>query len=159
MKSSSIRNAIPSASNLRSTLKTKARARRAQLADVAQATSAGVVPRNDLLPNLTLVDWPPDQLKLPARNVRKVGPAHRQEIVNSIKAFGFCHPPLIDAAGSVLDGVARVQAAKSLGLTTIDVYRSGISSLRSAVSSGSRSIGWVRRGNGIWLSSEPNSPS
>ena len=43
-------------------------------------------------------------------------PAHVREIANAITALGFCAPVLIDQDGRVLDGWARIEAARQTGL-------------------------------------------
>ena len=103
---------------LRSALNNKNRARRADLSAIADVSSDHAA-RNDLLPKLDFVERSPQQLILPTRNVRKIEPAHLVEVINSIRTFGFCDPPLIDVGNRVLDGVIRVEAAKRLGLSII----------------------------------------
>jgi ParB-like chromosome segregation protein Spo0J len=51
-----------------------------------------------------------------AREVRKLDPAHVNEVAASIGALGFCVPVLIGEDNRVLDGGARIQAARLLGL-------------------------------------------
>ena len=51
-----------------------------------------------------------------AREVRKLDPAHVREVANSISALGFCVPIVVGKDDLVLDGAARVQAARLLGL-------------------------------------------
>jgi len=109
---------------LRSALNNKSRARRADLSAIADVSSDRTA-RNDLLPQLDLVERSPQQLILPARNVRKIEPAHLLEVINSIRTFGFCDPPLIDDDNRVLDGVIRVEAAKRLGLSSIRCIQAG----------------------------------
>ena len=53
---------------------------------------------------------------MPARAVRKLDPAHIDEVAGSISALGFCVPILIGKDNHVLDGSARIQAARLLGL-------------------------------------------
>src|SRR5450759_645601 len=79
--------------------------------------------RNDLTPKLHLVDRTPGDLVIPARNVRKIDPAHLREVANAIAALGYCVPVLIDEHNNVLDGVVRVAAAKQLGLASIPCVR------------------------------------
>src|SRR5215204_3883567 len=96
-------------------LRTKNQRRRAALA-TSHAAASAVRPRNDLLPKLQLVDRNIDDLSAPARNVRTADPAHVREITNAIAALGFNVPVLIDQDGRVLDGWARVEAARQIGL-------------------------------------------
>lgn len=72
--------------------------------------------RNNLLPDLKLAEWSTDRLLPPARNARPADPAHVREIANSILTLGFSVPVLIDQDGRVLDGWARVEAARQTGL-------------------------------------------
>jgi hypothetical protein len=72
--------------------------------------------RNDPLPALHLVRLPIDDLRMPARAVRKLDPAHIDEVAGSISALGFCVPVLIGKDNHILDGGARIQAARLLGL-------------------------------------------
>jgi hypothetical protein len=104
-------------------LKRKSRRRRRDLADLAEAEAARRTLRNDLLPRLELANVPLDMLKMPAREVRKLQPAHVQQITNAIAALGFCAPILIGRDSLVLDGAARVEAARSLGLESVPCVR------------------------------------
>jgi DNA modification methylase len=79
--------------------------------------------RNDPVPKLALVECAPSDLVVPARNVRKVKPAHLREVAGSISSLGFCDPVLIDERNTVLDGVVRVEAAKLLGLPHVFCIR------------------------------------
>ena len=103
-------------------LRTKSRRRRAALAPSRDVTCT---PRNDLLPQLQLVDRSIDGLLPPARNARPADPAHVREIANAITAFGFCAPVLIDQDGRVLDGWARVEAARQSGLKRLPCVLAG----------------------------------
>jgi len=53
---------------------------------------------------------------MPAREVRKLDPAHMRDVATSISTFGFCTPILVGKDNLVLDGAIRVQAARLLGL-------------------------------------------
>lgn len=111
-------------SNFRSALKTKSRKRREDVSSLAQISAARPI-RNDLLPDTAFVSISPQSLLPPKRNVRKITPAHLQEVMASIQSFGFCVPPLIDAENRILDGVTRVEAAKRLGLPLIQCLQVG----------------------------------
>lgn len=108
--------------SLANALSEKDRGRRRGLATLADC-GIPVTQRNDMLPQLEFVERSPAALRFPKRNVRKLGPAHLQEVVNAIRQFGFCVPPLIDQGDCLLDGVVRVEAAKRLGLTAIRCIR------------------------------------
>ena len=57
-----------------------------------------------------------EDLRTPAREVRKLDPAHVREVANSIGTLGFCAPILVGRDNLVLEGAVRVQAARLLGL-------------------------------------------
>jgi DNA modification methylase len=97
-------------------LKVKSRARREGLKRLAASSSPVRAPRNDLLPRLDLAYLLLDDLRAPAREVRKLDPAHVREVANSISTLGFCAPILVGKGNLVLDGAVRVQAARLLGL-------------------------------------------
>jgi DNA modification methylase len=103
--------------------KVKNRNRRKQSAAFATALPPAHLIRNDLVPKLALIECAPADLVIPARNVRKVKPAHLREVAAAISSLGFCDPVLIDERNTVLDGVVRVEAAKLLGLTHIPCIR------------------------------------
>ncbi len=115
-----LRPSPDASSELRDELLTKDVRRRASLRRLAKAAKAGDVPaRNDLLPPLTIVQRDPRTLQVPSSNVRKVEQGHLQELINSIRVFGFTHPLLIASDGTIVDGVIRTHAARVLGLPTI----------------------------------------
>ena len=71
----------------------------------------------------TIEYMPPEALKPNPRNVRTHSKKQIRQIANSIKAFGFTTPALIDETGTLLAGHGRVAAAKRLGLKTIPVIK------------------------------------
>jgi DNA modification methylase len=75
------------------------------------------------VPKLALLECAPADLIIPARNIRKIEPAHLHEVATSISSLGFCDPVLIDERNAVLDGVVRVEAAKLLTLAHIPCIR------------------------------------
>jgi hypothetical protein len=83
---------------------------------LAATSSPARAARNDLLPRLDLVYVLLEDLRTPAREVRKLDPAHVREVANSISTFGFCAPILVGKDNLVLDGVVRVEAARLLDL-------------------------------------------
>jgi DNA modification methylase len=103
-------------SELTPQLKARDKARRAKRANLTSAPSAGGRRRNDCLPQLAIINRPIDDLKAPSRMLRKLDPAHIQEIAASIGALGFCVPVLIGEGNQVLDGLARVEAARLMSL-------------------------------------------
>jgi DNA methylase/ParB-like nuclease domain len=104
-------------------LKGKSRRRRQDLAGLAEVEAARRPRRNDLLPRRELAHVSLDLLKTSAREVRKLQPAHVQQVANAIAALGFCAPILIGRDSLVLDGAARVEAARSLGLERVPCVR------------------------------------
>jgi hypothetical protein len=104
------------ARSLTGSLKTRSRRRREDLKRLAASSSLPRAPRNDLLPPLDLVYILLKDLRTPAREVRKLDPAHVREVANSISTLGFCAPILVGKDNLVLDGTVRVQAARLLDL-------------------------------------------
>ncbi len=96
-------------------LKARSRTRRERLKSFAEVSSPGVL-RNDPLPGLELAYIPLEDLRTSTRAVRKLDPTHVREVANSIGALGFCAPVLVGKDNVVLDGAARVAAARLLGL-------------------------------------------
>ena len=117
------RNALLSGKTLQNALRAKSRHRREQLAGLAATSPAPHPIRNDLVPKLELVERAPADLVVPARNVREIDAVHVSEVATSISSLGFCDPVLIDERNRVLNGVARVEAAKLLGLPGIPCIR------------------------------------
>jgi hypothetical protein len=97
-------------------LRAKSRRRRESLKSLTASSLPARVPRNDLLPPLDLVYVILEDLRIPAREVRKLDPVHVREVANSIRTLGFCAPILIGKDNLILDGAVRVQAARFLGL-------------------------------------------
>ncbi|MCJ2087489.1 site-specific DNA-methyltransferase [Methylobacterium sp. E-005] len=62
---------------------------------------------------------------MPARAVRKRDIAQVERVAASIRSLGFCDPVLIDGQDGILDGVARVEAAKLVGLSVIPCIVAG----------------------------------
>ena len=59
---------------------------------------------------------PLEDLRSPARKVRKLDPAHAREVATVISELGFCVPVLIGKNNVVIDGEVRIEAANLLGL-------------------------------------------
>ncbi len=81
-----------------------------------RSASPARAPRNDPLPNLDLAYIPLEDLRMPSREIRKLDPAHVREVAKAISTLGFCAPVLVGKGNSVIDGAARVEAARQLGL-------------------------------------------
>jgi DNA modification methylase len=93
------------------------RARRAKRE--SQVEIAAMSRRNDLLPDLELETRAVAELRPAARKVRKLDPDHVAELAAVISRLGFSVPLLIDGHGVVIDGHARLEAARSLCLETV----------------------------------------
>ncbi len=72
--------------------------------------------------NLNITYQSPKALKPWATNPRTHSKKQIRQIVDSIKAFGFTNPVLVDPAGGVIAGHGRVAAAQLLGLETIPTH-------------------------------------
>jgi hypothetical protein len=70
---------------------------------------------------LTVVYRPAASLVPDPRNARTHPRRQIEQIVASIRAFGFTNPILADPAGKVIAGHGRLLAAKQLGLTEVPV--------------------------------------
>src|SRR6266540_2615470 len=68
---------------------------------------------------------PVNALKAARRNARTHSGAQIQQIANSIKAFGFVVPLVVDESLTIMAGHGRYEAAKRLGLTEAPVVRVG----------------------------------
>ena len=79
--------------------------------------------RNDILPTLQIESYPIEALKAHVRKLRRDDPAHIRDVASSINALGFNVPILIGKSNVVVDGAARLEAAKLLGLTSVPCIR------------------------------------
>jgi len=109
--------------DLKSQLRAKSRARRDALSSQSESQGLRSSKRNDISPLLAMTGTPVDQLRPPARDIRKNNAAHVKEVANSISTLGFCVPVLVGQGDVVLDGWNRVQAAKALGLHRVPCVR------------------------------------
>jgi hypothetical protein len=71
-----------------------------------------------LLIELWLIDRPTPY----SRNARKISDKAVDKVAASIKEFGFRQPLVVDDAGVIIAGHARLLAAKKLGLATVPVH-------------------------------------
>ena len=97
-------------------LRGKSRNRREEAARQAAPAAAPRALRNDALPSLEIDYLPLEDLRSPARMLRKVDTAHVREVAATMSALSFCVPVLIGKNNVIIDGVARVEAAKLIGL-------------------------------------------
>ena len=68
---------------------------------------------------MLIVYWAIDQLKPDPHNARRHSKKQIRQIANSIKAFGFNVPILIDRNGNVIAGHGRLLACRELGITKV----------------------------------------
>jgi DNA modification methylase len=79
--------------------------------------------RNDMLPRLELSYVPLNEVRPSAKKLRKLDPTHVREVASSISLLGFCDPLLIGCHNELIDGEARYEAAKQLGLDRVPCVR------------------------------------
>jgi hypothetical protein len=106
-------------------LKIKGRGRREGLQRLAEAGSVSGARRNDILPPLELVYMPLDRLRPAPKKIRKLNSAHVREIAAAMAELGFCDPILIGKENVIIDGLARLEAAKLHGLDRIPCVQVG----------------------------------
>ena len=73
--------------------------------------------------DLTITYMNLDDLSENPRNARTHSPAQIRQIANSIKAFGFANPLLVDEANTLVAGHGRLAAARQMGLMSVPVVR------------------------------------
>jgi ParB-like chromosome segregation protein Spo0J len=79
--------------------------------------------KNSLLSDLAVVYEPVSALKPSSRNARVHSKRQIDQIAESIKAFGFTNPILIDRTNTIVAGHGRVAAAKLLGMDQVPTIR------------------------------------
>lgn len=79
--------------------------------------------KNILLSDLTVIYQPVSALKASSRNARTHSKHQIRQIAESIKAFGFTNPILIDRTNTIVAGHGRVEAAKQLGMDRVPTIR------------------------------------
>ena len=115
-------NPIAHPTSLTSQLRWKSRRHRDQLERMAVASTAHSR-RNDILPRLELSYIALADLRPSPRKVRTLDPAHVREVASSISVLGFCDPVLVGRDNELIDGEARYEAARQLGLDRIPCVR------------------------------------
>jgi ParB-like nuclease domain len=115
-------NPIAPTTSLTSQLRRKSRRQRDQLERMAVACTAHSR-RNDILPRLELSHLALADLRPSPRKVRTLDPAHVREVASSISILGFCDPVLVGRDNELIDGEARYEAARQLGLDRIPCVR------------------------------------
>jgi DNA modification methylase len=102
--------------SLKPQLKGKNHRRRNAAKRLAAPAAALRPPRNDVLPLFEVCRLPLEDIRSAARKVRRSDAAHVREVAATISALGFCVPILIGKNNRVIDGEARLEAAKLMGL-------------------------------------------
>jgi DNA modification methylase len=115
-------NSIAPPTTLGDQLRRKSRNRRESQERMALASPAQRR-RNDMLPLLELSYIPLGELRPSARKLRNLDPAHVREVASSISLLGFCDPLLVGRGNELIDGEARYEAAKQLGLDRVPCIR------------------------------------
>jgi DNA modification methylase len=114
-------NPIAPQATLGDQLRLKSHKRRKAQERMAPAPAHGR--RNDRLPRLELSYIRLEELRPSARKLRKLDPVHVREVASSISLLGFCDPLLIGRGNELIDGEARFEAAKQLGLDRVPCVR------------------------------------
>ena len=104
-------------------LRGKSRRRRHDLGRLAKAAATPRTLRNDLLPLLAVSFVPLSELKPAKRKLRRLDPVHVREVAGAIGALGFCQPLLVGRGNELIDGEARFEAARLLGLNVVPCVR------------------------------------
>lgn len=102
-------------------LRDRSRARRERQARTAQAMDRCRThpARNDLRPELKIVDLPLDALRQPRSRLHRDNEAHVLEVMANIEAFAVSAPILITGDREIIDGRFVVEAARRLGLDSL----------------------------------------
>ena len=116
---------IKPAEALTDRLTAKGRERRNILSALSKLNRKAAPARNDLLPELKLMKLPIASLHTSERKMRKHSHVQIHEIAQSIATFGFCAPLLLGKNYEVIDGEARLEAAKLACLTEVPCIEIG----------------------------------
>jgi DNA modification methylase len=98
----------------------KTRQRRRALEHDQRLASEANHSRNDLLPKLEVRQVSVDALKASSHRARVTSPEQLERVTRSISRLGF-NDPILAAAGEIIDGEVRWEAARKLGLETVPV--------------------------------------
>jgi DNA modification methylase len=77
----------------------------------------------DTIPESKIETWPVNAIKPNPRNARTHSKAQTKAIADSIRAYGFTNPLIIDEQGMILAGHGRLTAAKLLKLETVPAIK------------------------------------
>ncbi|WP_252258544.1 site-specific DNA-methyltransferase [Erythrobacter aurantius] len=108
------------ANKLKAQLQKKSRARRDRHAAASSVASAATFHgRNDLQPDLQLVEKPIEALRPSPDRARITTPQQLEGVIKSIKRLGLVLPVLIDGSDTIVSGHVIWEAASKLGFETI----------------------------------------
>jgi DNA modification methylase len=79
--------------------------------------------RNDPIPDLKLIDLPPDALRPAPRRVRRANKTQIARIRRSIERFGMVKPILITRDGEIVDGHELLEALRQIGVERVPCLR------------------------------------
>lgn len=106
--------------NLKIGLQGKSSKRRKQLtAETKVESTASYRGRNDVQPDLRLIEMPIDALRPSQTRARVTTSEQLERVITSIQQFGLVLPVLIDGSNMIVTGHAIWEAAKKLDLETI----------------------------------------
>lgn len=109
--------------HLKPQFQSRSHERRKRLKSATLTTAIAPALPNDLLPELIIEQIAIADIKMPQRQLRKVGPDDVAEVSASIRRFGVSAPILLGKNNALIDGVVVIDAAKSLGLTHLPAVR------------------------------------
>lgn len=112
-------NSFQNAPGIVAAVAAKSQDRRSTLRAMELAGSRVPARRNDLAPEIALARREISELRPASRQVRRANAAHTADVIASIEQFGVCAPPLVTDNGEIIDGHARIEAAKALALKEI----------------------------------------
>ena len=119
-ESRSSRKIMPAA-GVNGAIKKKSRTRRDRHRSLTEIAGHAHVPRNDLLPKLSISYVSIDELRPARRQLRRRDAAQIARIRASIAKFGVCQPLLVDGENCIVHGHSILEAARAIGLSQVPV--------------------------------------
>ena len=113
------RSPIIGALGITAALQRKSKSRREKQHALTEISARTLKPRNDLLPQLSIILMPIDALTPAARRVRRSEEVQIARVRASIEKFGICAPILIGADRSIVHGHIVWEAARRIGLAEV----------------------------------------
>jgi len=107
---------VKSTDQVTEALRVRSRSRRQDLATLSAIEGAGHSRRNDLLIDCTSVLVAIDELKQPARRVRKASTIQVARLRKAMLSLGVVTPAIITFDNELVDGESRIAAAREIGL-------------------------------------------